>query len=478
MAGRAEVRCVGPSAQLADRKAGVQRTVNMYLSAVEGLGEGRQFILKSCPGATVGQSTESAPIRGLVSSADSELIFYVVGSALIAFDYRDNSIETYTGSLLTTTGRVRMVVGQDLVVIVDGDFGYVVDLDLKTVTRITDADWRGSTQAEFLDGYYIFAARDSDQFYISAIDNPQSLAALDFSSADRMPDKIVGILVHRQELYVFGTNSTEVWINSPTGSTFPFQRYVSAPIDIGLVSENAVVRTSDSIFMIGKTARGQAMVFAMAGHSPRRVSTIAVEEDLLADGVSLADCTMWTYQASGAEFVAVEAHGMSSTWVYDIATQQWHERCRTGSNGDFTRMEILDVGSVAGLHYAAAPVNDGSGDWALFNLSTDAYTWAGDTLHRERTWPHLVSPSAEPVRYDSLELMCSTGNGGNVSLEISNDGGYTWGSVLWRSLGTTGRFMQRVRWLMLGQARDRVFRIRCSDDVPFNIHGAQLESSP
>jgi hypothetical protein len=80
------------------------------------------------------------------------------------------------------------------------------------------------------------------------------------------------------------------------------------------------------------------------------------------------------------------------------------------------------------------------------------------------------------VTYRGLELACTSGHGGNITLEISNDGGFTFGPPLIRSLGAVGRWMQRVRWLMLGAARDRVFRLRCSDAVPLTIHAAAVDS--
>ena len=70
----------------------------------------------------------------------------------------------------------------------------------------------------------------------------------------------------------------------------------------------------------------------------------------------------------------------------------------------------------------------------------------------------------------------TTGQGGNVTLEMSNDGGATFGPKLLRALGAIGRVMQRVRWLNLGTAYNRVFRIRCSDDVPFAVHSATLDT--
>lgn len=64
-----------------------------------------------------------------------------------------------------------------------------------------------------------------------------------------------------------------------------------------------------------------------------------------------------------------------------------------------------------------------------------------------------------------------------MTLEISNDGGFNFGPKLVRSFGAIGRWMQKVRWMMLGTAHDRVFRIRCSDPVPFNIHAATIDDA-
>ena len=481
MAGVREVRCVGPSAQLADRKAGAQRSINLYLSAVEGLGEDRQYILRSCPGVVIssGPSISSASgHRGMMSSLDGANIYYLSDNVFKRFNAADGGdVTQWTGLLETSTGYVRMAQGNDVIVIVDGLHGYVANLLTQTLARITDTDWLGSHEVEFLDGYFIFVKPDSEIFYISAIDDPTSLDALDFSSADRLPDKIIAARVSKQELYLFGSRSTEIWVLTG-GSDFPFVRYSAAPIDIGLVGRRAVVKTSDALCFVGRTERGQAMVFMMVGTTPKRISTLAVEEALLADGVDLENAWMWTYQTAGAEFVGIDGPGMLSTWVFDIASGQWHERAIVGDDGEYTSLGVEEVATANGKHYAALPENDGAGSWAILRLSNEAYKWADTArLPRERTWPHLISPSYEDVRYASLELACSTGNGGTVTLEVSNDGGSTWGPMLTRSLGTTGRRMERVRWHFLGQARDRVFRVRCSDAVPFNIHGAQVDAA-
>ena len=175
-----------------------------------------------------------------------------------------------------------------------------------------------------------------------------------------------------------------------------------------------------------------------------------------------------TYQVDGHEFIAINAPGLSTTLVYDAAMQQWHERAEWSAG--WAPLRVTSVCYVNGGQYAG----DSTGN--LYRLDAETYTNGTDPLVRERTWPHMVKGSMEPITYPGLELACSTGYGGNVTLEISNDGGKNFGPPLIRSLGAIGRWMQKIRWMMLGTAYDRVFRIRCSDAVPFNIHAAAVDS--
>jgi hypothetical protein len=314
---------------------------------------------------------------------------------------------------------------------------------------------------------FIFIALDQpDQFYISAIDDGLTLDALDFSSADAQPDDIVTVRVLKQEAYFFGELSTEVW-TFVGDSDFPLVRYNSTPIDIGIVGRRAAIKAADTLIFVGKTERGTGIVYMINGHQPQRISNEAVEAALQADGVDLSECSMWARQGVGYEHVGIKAPGMTTTWVFDAATREWHEQAEL-VDGEYTALRIEQVSQLGTEQHAIAGEKQ-------YTVDASTYTLGGDVLVRERTWPHLISPSMEPVVYTGLELACTTGHGGNVTLEISNDGGFNFGPPLLRSLGAIGRWMQRVRWFPLGSARDRVFRLRCTDAVPFNIHGATVE---
>lgn len=459
MAGRNYVAAIGPSYHLDDRKAAVQTAINCYLEQVEGLGETRILTQVSAPGL-LQYLDLGAEIRG---QRDVEGRWFVVAGSTLYEIVAGAAVSR--GALITSSGPVGMSHNNNQLVIVAGQVGQIFSIDSSKVTTITSPGWRGSYTVGFIDGYMIFVAPGTDQFYISALDDASKLDALDFTSADAQPDNIVTTLVLHRELILLGANTTEIWGNSG-GAMFPFARYNSVQIDIGCVGRAAAIVATESIFWIGQTRNGSGIVYRMAGHAAQRVSTRAMEE-LLAKSTDLAAATMWTYQVEGHEFIGITAPGMRTTLVYDAAMQQWHERAEWADG--WAPLRTTSVCFTNGAQYAG----DAAGK--LYKIDSETYTLGDAPLVRERTWPHLVKASMEPITFASMEMACTTGHGGNVTLELSNDGGHTFGPRLLRSLGAVGRWMQRVRWMMLGTAHDRVFRIRCSDPVPFNIHAVAID---
>jgi hypothetical protein len=457
MAGNKFMEAVGPSYHLKDRKAGIQSAINCYPKRLSG----DNWMMAATPGE-VAIATLPGPIRG------SRNVFgrWFVSAGNGLYEVSPSGSYAKLGTLSTSTGFVGMSHNKTQMAIVDGDNLYIFTLGANVLTKIESAGWRGSDDVHELDGYFIFVDPGTDQFYISAIDDGTTLDALDFSSADSSPDDIVTHRVSHRQAWFFGDMSTEIWIDSGAAA-FPLVRYQSYTLDVGCVGKRAAINAADTLFWIGQTDRGTGIVYMATGNQPTRVSTVAVEQ-ALRSSTDIAQAEMWTYQIEGHEFVGINAPGLSSTWVYDAALQQWHERAEWSAGWQPLRSRLITA--VGQEHYAG----DDAGD--LVRLDEQVNTLSGRPLVRERTWPHLIQPSMEPVSYLGLELAMTTGHGGNVSLQISNDGGVTFGPMLLRPLGVVGRWMQRIRWNGLGAAVNRVFRIRCSDDVPFAIHGAAVKT--
>ena len=101
-----------------------------------------------------------------------------------------------------------MASGHTQLVIVDGPRGYVLMLATNAFVQITDPDWPGADQVEFLDGFFIFTRESSEEVYVSAIDDATSIDALDFASAESYADPVMAVAVR-----------TPSWSGSRRGSS-------------------------------------------------------------------------------------------------------------------------------------------------------------------------------------------------------------------------------------------------------------------
>ena len=76
-----------------------------------------------------------------------------------------------------------------------------------------------------------------------------------------------------------------------------------------------------------------------------------------------------------------------------------------------------------------------------------------------------------------IGLVSGQGSDPMVGLEVSKDGGKTWGQELWRSMGKIGKYLNRTYWNRIGTSRDTVFRWTITDPVKVVLTGAWLDKS-
>ena len=459
---------VGPSYSLQTRKAAVQRAVNYMLRAVEPGNEKAGFYLQQVPGltrfASLGQE-----IRGGVQVGSRLLV--VAGATL--YEISSAGVGTALGALNTSTGAVDMAVGTTQLVIVDGPNGYVLTLATNAFAAITDPDFYGSPRVGYVDGFFVFVRPNTQQFYISAIDDATNLNALDFASAESSPDSLVSLVVTQREVWLMGDITTEVWFNS--GAAFPFARVQGATLEVGCLAPDSAQKLDNSVVWLGRDTNGVGMVWRAEGYQPRRISTHAVEEALRAS-TDIASARAYCYQQEGQTFYCINAPGLSSTWVYDASVGQWHERA------EFSAGELSPHRALTHV-YAHGRNLCGDALGRLYAFDPDSNTNDGDVLYRERTSPHEAAPNRNRVSFEKLRLDVEVGQTGqtttpSIELQWSDDGGYTWGNWLARSLGAVGQYAQPVEWHRLGQAQDRVWRLRCTDDARASIVGAAVTASP
>ena len=278
-----------------------------------------------CPGLRLLGTVGSGPIRGMWTFGN---YFYVVSGLEL---YRVSA--NYNNSLLgavTGTGPVSMSDnGTQLFVACNGP-GFIYSSSTGVFGAINDPDFAGAVSVGFIDGYFVFTQPDSQVFWVTTIYGT-GIDPLDFASAEGSPDGLVSMIVDHREVWLFGTNSVEVWYNA--GNTdFPLARIQGAFNEIGCAATYSVAKLDNGIFWLGSDARGNGIVYRSQGYTGVRVSTNAVEFAIQNYAV-ISDAVAYTYQQEGHSFYVLTFPSADATWVYDASTDLWHERAGWGPNG-------------------------------------------------------------------------------------------------------------------------------------------------
>jgi hypothetical protein len=457
---------IGSSAAGRSVSVDSSRSVNLYLEANEAGGAGKDGevgCLVVTPGLRLLYTAGSGPNRRLYT-ASNERVYAVSGSSL--YDVTDSP--RFLGSLVTSTGRVGMADNGVHLVIVDGQKGYVLTLADGTFAQITDPDFPRASAIGFMDQYVIVNEVGTRRFSWSALSDATDWDGLDFDSKEGAPDELKTLIVDHREIFLFGSQTSEVWFDSGD----PFARNPNGFMEHGTSSPDAVEKLDNSVFWPVQDKNGYAMVVRVEGYVPKRISTHAIE--LLLRNGDLSQATSWVYQDSGHSFYCLNAPGLTSTPVFDAATQLWHERQSSGGRHRAENHAFLN-----GIHYVGDYENGN-----IYALTDDEHTDNGEPLKWIRRFPH-ISNQGQGVPHCALQIDMevgvgtSTGQGSDpqVVMRFSDDGGKKFGSERWASAGKIGETKKRVKWHRLGWSRDRVYEISGSDPVKTVLIAAFLETA-
>lgn len=304
-----------------------------------------------------------------------------------------------------------------------------------------------------------------------------------FTTAEYLADKITGMVICGDSLYAFGTKSIQIYGQTTSNDAQGFSSIVFTSAgrnirDIGSNSTDSIVTMNGNIFFLGANAQGNSSVWCISGGSPSRISTNAIEREL--DGIDVSNAYGCCYYKNGHQFYVLTIPAVDKTYVYDLATRQWHNRSSytDGKN------------SAWWVRYIACANGDiivcGRGVDIIAKLDKDKYDdYRGEPIVKVRTAPVIVSDYS-PFIVNDIQLLWNTGttkdytneNGAKnpaVMLEVSTDGGNTFGGERWAYGGTAGNYGHRTVWYGIGGVGTLfVFRFTISDRVNVVITGAKI----
>lgn len=406
------------------------------------------------------------------SHVKSEIPYFVNGNTLYRLDLTLTTSDQEIFELVALgeiegDGAVSMADnGSQLFILNPGGKGYIYnENDPTPLQEITDPDFLANGDPQyvvFLDGYFVLST-NTKKFIISSLNDGLSYNALDFGTAEADPDIIVRPIVYRNQLFIIGSLTTEVFRNVG-GSGFPFQRAQGYIFDKGSSSPFSVTNSDNSFFMIGAGENETASVWLFSGNSYTKIATPAIDTllaTLTEREISLA--FGWSYSEGGSTFLAINVSDF--TLVYDLSSNKWHRRSSI-IDDQKSRLRVNSLVSA----YSRVIVGDRT-DGRIGILDRNTFLEYGSPIRRVVSSPNF-SVNLANTKVSMVEATVESGVGNDnvvdpkMVFDYSDDGGKTYVYPRTRSMGKIGEYSRRVIWRRNGAfPRFRIMRFTLADPV-------------
>ena len=459
----------GPSYVSQSPIASPERCINRYPELIESPSAKHRVALYPCPGFVSFATLLASPTRGL--HEEQERLWAVGGAAL----YEVSSAGTPTARITTMATDANPATlcssgdfSNDLMV-TSGDQVYIMDLTTNAVTNPTG----NVTMGGYVDGYFLGLDRDTSTLRMAELGDPSTWTQTAQRSAGA--DRWLSMFINHREIWLFGSKTSEVWYNAGT-SPFPFLLYPGSFMEQGCAASFSPAALDNTVVWLGRNANGRCIVWRASGYRPQRISTHAIEF-AMQGFTTVSDAIGWSYQDQGHAFYVLTFPTEGRTFVYDAATQLWHERLFWNTTtGAYEAYRAIYHAFAFNRHLVGD--RDGSD---LYEMAIDQYAdIGGGPLRWLRRGP-IIEADGHWLTWQDVEFILepgvgiATGQGSDpqVMFRYSRDGGFTWSNTRYLPVGAMGIYDQRCLSRNMGRARRFVPELSGSDPVPFRIMGAR-----
>lgn len=308
-----------------------------------------------------------------------------------------------------------------------------------------------------------------------------------FQTAEYSADKISGMTVCGDLLFVIGEKSMQIYNQEASTDAQGFSSMVFSSVnrdirDLGTKAKDSIVELDGNVIFLGSSARGERSVWMSNGGAPVRISTNVMEREW--EGLRLEDAFSFGWMQNGHHFYCITVPAVGKTYCYDFATRQWHNRSTRLQNGTdgawWVRFAVNLEGDIC---------LGSNKEKVIAVLDKNKYDdFRGEPIIKRRTAPCLTNDFS-PFMVNDLLLLWNTGTTNDINnendarnpvvmLEVSFDGGNTFGPERWGYGGKVGMYSHRTIWYGIGAGNMIVFRFTISDRANVVITGCKISHTP
>lgn len=432
------------------------------------------FALVGSPNLTSFCTTIGAlPSRGMwpVNTLPTPLTFTVHGGTL--YSLNNAGLATVIGTIGTTTGNVSMADDGTFLVLVDGSKGYVYNMMVPAgLNPIVDGNFTTTpTTVTWQDTYFIVSSGATNQFQLSKNADPTTWPAVQIAFTGSAPGALKASLADHSVLLNFGDVYAEFW--QDTGSPdLPYAVIPGSAQEFGLAAAFSLCKYDNSVAGLFQNRMGGPNVSRMAGFRLDKISSHDLDE-ILQTYATVSDAVGFGYLLGGHPMYQISFPTVMKSWLFDGFSKAWSELQDTNGSRHWAHKFANFQNKLLVSDY-----RNGN----IYKLDPTTYTDNGSMVAMEVTSKHIWNDDKyigiQQIEIDiEAGVGTATGQGANpqMDLQVSDDGGNTFTSIGYSSIGPVGQYTTRAVWSGLGAAQDWVLRLRITDPVKRVVTGARAE---
>lgn len=289
--------------------------------------------------------------------------------------------------------------------------------------------------------------------------------AQQYFNSESSSDNINAIYAVGPTLYIYGPKTVEIWQRGSGEFEDWIRTSYTAQSSFGLESPGSLASSGSVVYFVCSGEQYGKAVMKVSGTSFEKISEDWLEAKLLKESTESA--YGFCYSVGEHNFYVLQLNSVGETWVYDALDGGWHQRTsRARTTGMETQWRASSIAYYKEQFWTFTV------DGMVCHFQQDY--WYEDYLDgaslpmiRHRQTP-VMTDGLKPFVFEELAVECNVGTWEDYELkpmlllEVSKDGGQSFGNTRSASLGRTGEYSHRVRWLNLGMNRLCVLRVTYS----------------
>ena len=300
-----------------------------------------------------------------------------------------------------------------------------------------------------------------------------------YFNGESSSDNVTAVYAIGPTLYVFGQKSVDVFQRGSGDFEDWIRTSYTNMNSFGLEAPDSLASVGGSLFFVASGAQYGKALMKVTGVQFERVSEDWLETKLLEE--STESSTGFCYAVGEHSFYCLQLNSLGETWCLDLFDNGWHQRTsRDRNSGAEGQWRVGGMAYYREKFYAFT--NDG-----MMCRAHDDY-WFEDypdgsrlpmIRHRQTA---VIADGLKPFTFEELTVECNVGTWEDYDLkpmlllEVSRDGGNTFGNVRSASLGRTGNYSHRVRWMNVGYNRLCVIRLTYSHETDLVLTACSIRA--